>query len=122
MPDRDTAQLLKDKEVNHRIQGLLYIFGDEELRLKNEVVSLMLHDPVNEVRARAAWVLDKLNQEDTLPFLLKALHDPCWHVRSNAGWGLVHLGKGIEKQLREFIIHDEDEDAVAMARLVLDRL
>jgi len=87
------------------------------------VVELMLSDPTNNVREKAAWALDNLNDPRALSALIKAIHDPAFSVRSLAGWALVHLGETLVRSEMEKILRESgDAGAKEMAALVLQNL
>ena len=67
----------------------------------------MLNDPIDEVRARAAWTLDNLKEQRAFPALIKAIHDQSFGVRS-----------AMERIYRE----SDNYDAREMALLVLKYL
>jgi hypothetical protein len=75
-----------------------------------------------EVQAQAIRSLGNLQDEKTVPLLLKALFSPNWHVRYNAGYGLAAFGTAGVLQLQEISRQREDRYAADMAAMVLDSL
>ena len=108
--------------------------GDERLfalsqiavfRLKDLLdiaADIMLNDASSNIRERAAWALDNLNDENALSAFVTAMHDEKFVVRSTAGWGLVHLGDMVIPYMQEIIEKDNNPDAKTMAKLVLENL
>lgn len=86
-----------------------------------------LEDPDNDVRAMAAWALDRLGSPETIPALINALNDATFGVRSNAGWALVHMA---QRMMPEIVVPDiieilrfsDSYDARQMAFLVLHHI
>ena len=87
-----------------------------------KIVWIMLHDPVDEARERAAYALDNFNDSKALPALIKAIHDPSWGVRSTAGWALVHLGEIVRNDVTNVLEKSTNPGAIEMAKLILVRL
>lgn len=85
-------------------------------------VNLMLTDLSSEVREKAAWAVDNLNNERALSALIEAVHDNTFGVRSAAGWGLVHLGDKVVPYMQEIIQKSGNPGAREMAKLVLKNL
>ncbi len=86
-----------------------------------------LDDPNNDVRAMAAWALDRLASPETVPALLHALNDTTFGVRSNAGWALVHIAQRIMPEVVvpdvvEILRSADNEDARQMAFLILHHI
>ncbi len=122
MQDREIICCLRDRNSDRRHRGLMEIAHDKNFHHKDAVAEIMLHDKEDPIRALAAWVLDELNLPESVPYLLQALTDPFWEVRSNAGWALVHLGPDVAYPLNSFIAENGDQEAVEMARLVVERV
>jgi hypothetical protein len=85
-------------------------------------IQLMLTDPLSEIRERAAWTIDNLNDDRALSALIQAIHDDTFGVRSAAGWGLVHLGDKALPYMEEIIKRSDHPRAREMAKLVLMNL
>lgn len=119
----DVATLLTSEDAEDRAKALAKIAVHGYPQHLEDVIKLMLSDPVTDVRAKAAWALDNLNDSRALPALLEAIHDPSFDVRSPAGWALVHLGEDLVRAEMERI-HRESANAGAkeMALLVLRNL
>jgi hypothetical protein len=90
--------------------------------LLDVTIEIMLNDVSSNLRERAAWALDNLNDERALSAFVTAIHDENFAVRSTAGWGLVHLGDKVVPYMQEIIDKDENPDARLMAKLVLENL
>ncbi len=119
----DISTLLSSKDSDDRAKAL----GEIAIRGYSEyferVMELMLSDPINNVREKAAWALDNLNDPKAFTALIKAIHDPVFGVRSAAGWALVHLGEELVRSEMEKIRRDSDNSgAKEMALLVLQNL
>src|SRR6056297_8300 len=114
-------RLLSNYE-DQRIKALTEIVKDQKIECLNSAARLMLNDPSDKVRERAAWALDMLNDARALPALLKAIHDHCWSVRSNAGWALVHLGEMVRTEVENIYKNSPRSEAGEMACLVLKNL
>ena len=105
-----------------RIETLNYIAIERVNGYLEKVMEIMLQDSVNEVRERAAYALDSLNDSKALPALIEAIHDPVWGVRSSAGWALVHLGDIVRNDVQNVFDNSTNPDAREMAQLILVRL
>ena len=86
-----------------------------------------LEDPDTDVRAMAAWALDRLGSPETVPALINALNDPTFGVRSNAGWALVHMAQRVMLEIVvpdviEILRFGDSYDARQMAFLVLHHI
>ncbi len=119
----DVAKLLASEDAEDRARALTEIALHGSPEYFQEVTDLMLSDPVTDVRAKAAWALDNLNDPRALPSLTEAIHDRSFDVRSLAGWGLVHLGEDLVRVEMERIRRESDNhEACEMALLVLQNL
>jgi HEAT repeat protein len=88
------------------------------------VCGCALHDHDGDVRAMAAWALDRLGSPETVPDLIAALYDPLFGVRSNAGWALVHIAQRnvpqvVVPDVVDVMVEGDNADARQMAYLVL---
>lgn len=119
----DIATLLASEDVEDRKKALTEIALRGYPEYLERVTDLMLTDPTSDVREKAAWALDNLNDARAYPALIKAIYDPSFGVRSAAGWALVHLGEELVRSDME-TIHRESGHAGAseMALLVLQNL
>lgn len=119
----DIATLLSSEDVDDRTKALTEIAVDGYSEHFERVIELMLSDPINDVREKAAWALDNLNDSRAFPALIKAIHDRSFGVRSAAGWALVHLGEKLVRSDMERIRRESDNvGAKEMALLVLQNL
>lgn len=121
-PPLDVEEALMSVEPERRIHALTLIAINRIEQHLGTVAKMLNGDPNEEVRERAAWALDNLNDPISIPELIIALHDPSWGVRSNAGWALVHLGSVVKDVVRKVADESQNRDAREMARLVLERL
>jgi hypothetical protein len=122
-PAVDIATLLSSEDAKDRTRALTEIafrsYSDHLAR----VTDVMLTDPIDDVRERAAWTLDNLNDPRAYPALIKAIHDRSFDVRSAAGWALVHLGEELVRSDMERLYRESNNDgAKEMALLVLQNL
>jgi len=118
---------LSSGDPSQRTVALVLIAKSRIHSLTHEVVSLLEHDPSEDVRAMAGWTLDLLGDPDTVPALISAMYDKSFGVRSNAGWALVHMGRRIFPNLVvpdviEVLKDENNHDARQMAYLVLTRV
>ncbi|MCI5217959.1 MAG: TIR domain-containing protein [Candidatus Electrothrix sp. LOE2] len=119
----DISTLLSSEDENDRSGALDQIAIRSYSEYFERVIDLMLSDPINGVREKAAWVLDNLNDLRSLPALIKAIHDPIFGVRSAAGWAIVHLGEELVRLEMERIRSDSDNvGAQEMAHMILQNL
>jgi hypothetical protein len=119
----EIVDMLSHDSARQRALGLTFIGKQRCQALVEQCVSA-LHDEDGDVRAMAAWALDRLSSPKTVPDLIAALYDPLFGVRSNAGWALVHIAQRIMPQVVvpdvvDVMVEGEDEDARQMAYLVL---
>ena len=123
---RPNAQEIRDRvksgNTDDRLSALMDIAIFHLNDLLDETIDVMLNDSSSEVRERAAWTIDNLNDERALSALIRAIHDNTFGVRSNAGWGLVHLGYKVVPYMQEIIEKSDNTAAKQMAHLVLDNL
>lgn len=115
--------LLSSANADERVQAIRAIASFQDDDRFGEVLTKCLqtdHSP--EVRAAAAWALDRLRLEMAIPYLLQALQDSYWSVRSNAGWALVRFGAKGEKAVAEHLPVLRTGEAQEMAQLILDRI
>lgn len=110
---------------NSRERALALTFaGKQQCYAMQDQCMEALHDADHNVRAMAAWALDRLCSPRSVPALLDALNDPTFGVRSNAGWALVHIA---ERTVPEVVVPDvidvlimaDNFNARQMAYLVL---
>ena len=119
----DVATLLESDDAEDREKALTEIALRGYPEHFQRAIELMLSDPVTDVRAKAAWALDNLNDPRALPALIEAIHDHSFSVRSPAGWALVHLGEYLVRADMERIHRESDnQGAREMALLVLQNL
>jgi len=119
----DITSLLSSEDVEDRTKALTEIAIRGYSEHFGRVIELMLSDPIDDVREKAAWALDNLNDSRAFPALVKAIHDRSFGVRSAAGWALVHLGEELVRSEMEKIHRESDnDDAREMALLVLENL
>ena len=118
----EIGQLLKSGNTDDRLSALSQIAIYRLKDFLDIVIDMMLNDLSGNIRERAAWALDNLNDERALSAFIAALHDDIFSVRSTAGWGLVHLGDRVVPYMQEIIEKDDNPEAKIMARLVLDNL
>ena len=119
----DIDTLLNSKDSDDCAKALSEIAAYRNPEYFDLVVELMLTDPTSNIREKAAWVLDKLNDSRAFPSLIKAIHDPIFGVRSAAGWALVHLGEElVRSEMKRIIRESDNDDAKEMALLVLKNL
>lgn len=119
----DIATLLISSDSDDRAKALSDIAIHSYPEHFERVTELMLSDPITNVREKAAWALDNLNDSRAFPALIKAIHDPAFGVRSSAGWALVHLGEELVRSEMERIRRESDNSgAKEMALLVLQNL
>lgn len=119
----EVLTLLKSDQARERALGLALV-GKLCCYPALEQCLLLLRDPDQEVRERAAWALDQLRSPVAVPALIEALCDTSFGVRSNAGWALVHLAQYTVPELVvpdviDVLSSSDDEDARQMAFLVL---
>lgn len=121
--ESDIPTLLSSNDTDDRTRALSEIAMLGYSEYLEQAIELMLSDPINYVREKAAWALDNLNDPKALTALIKAIHDPAFGVRSAAGWALVHLGEKLVRPEMENIQRDSyNDDAKEMAHLVLQNL
>ncbi len=130
-PDEDQILAnLHHKNPNVR-RTTLYMAAKDRLHIVTQsAMSLMLSDDNVEVRAAAAYALDKINNVEATAALIEALNDRSFDVRSNAGWALVNLGRrrdspasrAVTGAVIDVLRDGENEDTREMAYLVLTRL
>jgi hypothetical protein len=119
----DIPVLLGSEDVNDRAKALSEIAISGYSEYLDRVMELMLSDCNYDIREKAAWTIDNLNDSKALPSLIKAIHDPVFGVRSAAGWALVHLGEVLVRLEMEKIQRESDDfGAKEMALLVLQNL
>ncbi len=118
----EIEKLVKSENTDDRLFALSQIAIFRLKDFHDAVVDIMLNDVSTNIRERAAWALDNLNDERTLSAFVTAIHDENFGVRSTAGWGLVHLGDIVIPYMQEIIDKDHSPEAKIMARLVLDNL
>lgn len=122
-PKPDVHMLLYSTDWEDREKALVEIALSGSAEHFERVSELMLSDPMDEVRERAAWALDNLNDERSLSALINAIHDRRFGVRSAAGWALVHLGEKLVRPEMERVYRDsKSSGAREMAILVLQNL
>lgn len=115
--------LLSSEDSDDRAKALEVIAIRGYSEYFERVMELMLSDPINNVREKAAWALDNFNDSKAFHALIKAIHDPVFGVRSAAGWALVHLGAELVRPEMERIRRDSDNaGAKEMSLLVLQNL
>ncbi len=121
-----SIQEIRDKVESGNVDDRLFalsriaVFKMEDFL--ETAVNLMLTDLSSEVREKAAWAVDNLNNERALSALIEAVHDNTFGVRSAAGWGLVHLGDKVVPYMQEIIQKSGNPGAREMAKLVLKNL
>lgn len=86
-----------------------------------------LRDEDPDVRATAAWLLDRLGVSEAIEPLLGALYDRVFAVRMAAGWGLLHLAQSghadeVMGHMADVLHSTRNVDARETARLVLVHL
>jgi len=119
----DIANLLSSEDGEDRREALTAIAIRGYSEHFECVLELMLSDPIDDVREKAAWALDNLNDSRAFTALVKAIHDPSFGVRSAAGWALVHLGEElVRSKMEEIHTESDNDDAREMALLVLQNL
>lgn len=119
----DIEALLNSEDWEDRRKALSEITINEYAERLDNIIELMLNDPVSTVREHAAWALDNLNNPRAFSALVKAIHDPVFGVRSAAGWAIVHLGAQLVRTDMETIYDSsENQGAREMALLVLQNL
>lgn len=116
---KDLSEQLRSQNDDQRLLALSKIALHRRIEHFEEVVGLMLRDPSEKVRARAAWSLDNLNDKRASPAFIEAIHDSTWSVRSNAGWGLVHLGHAVGEEVEQVLDESHNADAKEMAELIV---
>lgn len=121
--DSEIQLLLRSSNPRERSLALMFI-GKQRAYAMLSVSVEALSDPEPDVRAMAAWALDRLGSPQTVPVLLEAMHDPVFGVRSNAGWALVHMAQRIMPQVVvpdviDVLRGSNNDDARQMAFLVL---
>lgn len=119
-PDiNDITDRIKSDNPADRVGALTEVAVFQVSDLLELSIDRMLNDPSSEVRERAAWAIDNLNDKRALLALLKAIHDDSLDVRSAAGWGLVHLGEQVIPYMKEVLQKSDHPGARQMASLVL---
>jgi len=122
-PDvQEISDKVKSGNTDERLFALSQIAVFQIKDLLDMAIDVMLNDPSAEVRERAAFTVDNLNDERALAALLQAIHDKTFDVRSAAGWGLVHLGNKVTPYMEEIMEKSNDPGAREMAKLVLSNL
>lgn len=107
-----------ERALSHRFIGKYFCYA----ALEHSITGLK--DSNSDVRASAAWALDRLGSPAAVPALIEALDDDEFGVRSNAGWALVHLAQHMMPELViadvvDVLIHSDSYDARHMAYMVL---
>lgn len=119
----DIATLLSSEDGEDRAKALNEIAFNGYSEHLERVIDLMLSDPRNNIREKAAWAIDNLNDPRAFQPLIKAIHDPVFGVRSAAGWALVHMGSALVQSEMDRIHRESSNDgAKEMALLVLNNL
>ena len=118
----DVPRYLDSVDPTDRIRALTEIAALRLMQYFDRAVNHLLSDCSDDVRQRAAWALDNLNDPRAIPSLLRAINDPSWGVRSGAGWALVYLGDAARSEVERTLRETSDEDAREMAVLILQRL
>ena len=118
----DITEKIKSRDKSDRMSALTEIAIFQLSDLLELSIEVMLNDPLPEVRERAAWTIDNLNDERALAALIQAIHDDHFGVRSAAGWGLVHLGEKVVPYMKEILQTSDNPRACEMADLVLKNL
>ena len=113
---------LISSDPDARIFAITRIALEGVARYLDQLIATLGTDSEPEVRARAAWALDNLNDATAMRALIQALSDSDWNVRSNAGWALVHLGEVVADDVREVAAENPNPDAREMAILILNRI
>lgn len=119
--------LLESNVAKDRALGLTYVGKQRCYGVLDRCINCLQTDSDDDVRAMAAWALDRLGSPATVPVLLNAMYDKMFGVRSNAGWALVHLS---ERTLPQMVVPDvievlaesNNEDARQMAYFVLSHI
>ncbi len=93
---------LRATNPREKCVGLMLV-GRQRLSPALGLAVQALSDDNDDVRAMAAWALDRLSSPVTVPALIEALYDPVFGVRSNASWALVHLA---QRLIPEIVVAD----------------
>lgn len=118
-----TAADVNSDEPEERVRALTAIGVRGSTEHLDVAINRMLADSIEEVRARAAWAIDNLNDPRACSALVRAIHDPSFSVRSAAGWALVHLGwEAVGAEMERICRVSNDNRAREMASLVLQHL
>ena len=130
-PDKDRILAnLHHKNPNVR-RTTFYLVAKDRLHIATQTaMSHMLSDKEVEVRAAAAYALDKINNVEATPALIAAMDDPSFDVRSNAGWALVNIGRrrdspasrAVTGAVIQVLRYGKSMSTREMAYLVLTRL
>jgi len=120
--DIDVTALLRSDDDEDYLRALTEIAIRGYTDQFERVIELMLSDPSNAVRERAARALDNINDARAMPALIQAIHDRSFGVRSAAGWALVHLGDVVRPDVEDVLEKSENAGAREMALLVLQNL
>jgi len=125
---KDILTMMQSENPRERAMALTFIGKQREYTVVQSSM-MALQDPDGDVRAMAAWALDRLGVAATVavPVLLEALYDPVFGVRSNAGWALVHLTRRTMPQLVvpevvDILRFSDNDHARQMAYLVLHHI
>lgn len=119
----DIFVMLHSSNPRERAQALT-IIGKKRYYFAYEYGIHALRDSDDDVRAMAAWALDRLNSPAAVPALLSALSDLVFTVRSNAAWALVHIAQRMTPEMVvpdvvDVLMVSDDADTCEMACLVL---
>jgi HEAT repeat protein len=122
----ELVELLASLNPRERALGLTFV-GKQRCYAMQSRTTEALMDSDDDVRAMAAWALDRLSSPASVPALLGALHDPVFGVRSNAGWALVHMARRLMPEMVvpdviEVLSDSSDDNARQMAYLVLHHI
>jgi hypothetical protein len=74
--DKDVIALLNSDDRKKRLRALNQIVTRGDIEHFESIVELMLSDPIGDIRQKAAWVLDNLNDSRAITALVQAIHDP----------------------------------------------
>jgi hypothetical protein len=120
----ELTEYIRSDNPEERRLGLVLVGKQQEYALLPWASRLLLVDEDENIRALAAWALDKLGSPVTVPALIEALYDPAFDVRSKAGWALVHIAERtiplvVVPDVVEVLCNKLNADARQMAYLVL---
>jgi hypothetical protein len=119
---KEIKKKIQSTNTDDRSEALSLIAVHHLTEFLDPVINIMVNEMSPELRSRAAWTIDNLNDERAISALVKAIHDNDFSVRSAAGWGLVHLGNKVRSQMLDIMENSNNHGAREMAQLVLSNL